>query len=242
MKLSALPIPASQFVEWRFTNPFGPPSHYGFDFGIDEGTPVMAAQSGEVLFIDADNEYNAGFGNYITLWHDAARTSTGVWKATQFTLYAHLARVVVKNGDKVQAGQVIGYSGNTGNSTGPHLHFQVQETKYPVAARPAENSGTCLDPKPLLMNLAPAPVVPPIVPPVTPPVELNVPGELKVVATPFLRLRGGPGTNFTDIWHVNTGANVTATGERVGGWLKVNVTVSGWMYQGTADDPYLANA
>lgn len=221
MKLSALPIPASLFTAWRFTNAFGPPGHYGFDFGIDEGTPVMAARSGEVLLVDADGEYNNGYGNYITLWHDAARTPSGVWKATQFTLYAHLSRVTVKNGDPVTAGQVIGFSGNTGNSTGPHLHFQVQEVKYPVATRPAETSGTCIDPYPLLCNLEAETVTPPPTPGPTP-TGLTLPGKIITTATDGLNLRPGPGTNFKPYRLLPVGTQLDGI-EVVVDWVKVTV-------------------
>ncbi len=222
MKLSALPIPAALFVPWRFTNAFGPPGHYGFDFGINEGTEVYAAQSGEVLVVDADGEANMGFGNYITLAHDLTRTASGLYKATQWTLYAHLSRAVVKPGDKVTAGQIIGYSGNTGNSTGPHLHFQVQESKAPSATRPAETSGTCIDPYPLLTNLAvdPTPPPPPPDPTPVPTPGLTLPGNLEVTATAGLFLRSGPGTNYTAFKLLPYKTKLEGIAQQ-GDWIKV---------------------
>ncbi len=219
MKLSALPIPANLFTSWRFTNAFSPPSHYGFDFGIDENTPIYAAKAGEVLLVDSDGQYNSGFGNYITIAHDL-KPYGAQYRATQFTLYAHLNKALVQAGQKVEAGQIIGLSGNTGNSTGAHLHFQVQETKTPALSRPAETSGTCLDPYPLLVNLGADPVTPPPVTP--PPAGLTLPGKLTTTATDGLNLRPGPGTNFKPYKLLSVGTQLDGV-ELVGDWVKVTV-------------------
>ncbi len=65
--------------------------------------------------------WNGGYGNYIVVLHP---------NGTQ-TLYAHLQKSIVLQGGRVEKGQVIGYSGNTGKSTGPHLHFEVRGAKNP---------------------------------------------------------------------------------------------------------------
>jgi murein DD-endopeptidase MepM/ murein hydrolase activator NlpD len=78
---------------------------------VDLGTPVRAAMDGTV----SDTGYNSGLGNFVVLSHHAGWTS----------VYGHLQTVSVKSGQRIAAGQRIAYSGNTGYSTGPHLHFSV---------------------------------------------------------------------------------------------------------------------
>lgn len=85
--------------------------HNGIDIGVDMWTPVQAAMEGYV----ADTGYASGLGNYVLLSHHAGWAS----------LYGHLQSVSVKRGQRVSVGTRIGYSGNTGYSTGPHLHFSV---------------------------------------------------------------------------------------------------------------------
>lgn len=86
--------------------------HKGIDVStFRKGDPVIATADGKVVAVG----YDTGFGNYIILQH-----SHGF-----FTRYAHLDRSAIYKGQKVQQGQVIGYIGNTGLSTGPHLHYEV---------------------------------------------------------------------------------------------------------------------
>ena len=87
--------------------------HDGFDiagYGVN-GKPIVAAYSGTVIL----SQYYWGYGNCVQISH-----GSGV-----VTLYAHCSALAVNVGDVVQAGQVIGYVGSTGNSTGPHLHFSL---------------------------------------------------------------------------------------------------------------------
>jgi murein DD-endopeptidase MepM/ murein hydrolase activator NlpD len=86
--------------------------HEGIDFITDVGTPVVAAAGGVVQF--------AGFHPQYGLMVDIDHGNELV------TRYAHLSRVAVKEGDIVQRGRRIADSGNTGRSTGPHLHFEVR--------------------------------------------------------------------------------------------------------------------
>lgn len=86
--------------------------HAGVDIAVPTGTPVRAAADGVVKF--AGN--NGGYGLLVTIDHGE----------NVETRYAHNSRIVVKKGQRVKAGQVIAYSGNTGNSTGPHLHFEIR--------------------------------------------------------------------------------------------------------------------
>ncbi len=94
--------------------------HNGIDFGAPVGTPVLASASGKVI-IARSSGYNGGYGLYIVISHS---------NGTQ-TLYAHLSYLNVSVGDDVSKGQVIGKVGNTGRSTGPHLHFEVRGARNP---------------------------------------------------------------------------------------------------------------
>ncbi|MDQ7903269.1 M23 family metallopeptidase [Phytohabitans sp. ZYX-F-186] len=86
--------------------------HAGIDLAADEGTPIHAAAAGTVL---AAGWIYSGYGISVMIDHGG-----GVQ-----THYAHQSRTIVQPGQKVKAGQVIGYEGSTGDSTGPHLHFEV---------------------------------------------------------------------------------------------------------------------
>ena len=91
--------------------------HRGVDIPAPEGTPILATADGVVEETLPEGEGNA-YGNRITLSHGD----------TYQTRYAHLSSIVVKKGQKVKKGEVIGYCGNTGRSTGPHLHYEVIES------------------------------------------------------------------------------------------------------------------
>ena len=117
--LSGNPPITSQFQEVRHLNINGQQvttqPHRGVDFGVPTGTPVHAAKDGQVI----DSNYNpSGFGNYLTVQHNDGYQ----------TIYGHLSDRIAAKGSTVSAGDVIGLSGNTGFSTGPHLHFQVQDS------------------------------------------------------------------------------------------------------------------
>ncbi len=93
----------------------------GIDIGAPIGTSVFAADAGVVTLIRGGNGWNGGYGNYIVVKH-----KNGVQ-----TLYAHLDKILVDKGQSVDRGQLIGKSGNTGRSTGPHLHFEVRGARNP---------------------------------------------------------------------------------------------------------------
>lgn len=109
--------------------------HNGLDFACPNRTPVLSAHDGFVLqvFDETNTSVTKGYGVYIS-------TEEG-W----FTVYWHMLSVAVKQGETVKAGQPLGYSDNTGQSTGPHLHFGL----YPF---PRENNGYggAIDPLPYL--------------------------------------------------------------------------------------------
>ncbi len=87
--------------------------HYGLDVGIPMMTPIIATDEGQV----ASAEYRWDWGNNVLIYHNS----------TYSTRYAHLETMIVSAGQYVSQGQIIGYSGSTGRSTGPHLHFEIYQ-------------------------------------------------------------------------------------------------------------------
>ena len=91
--------------------------HNGIDFGVKSGTPLLAAAAGTVLGTGNTDTACSGvsYGKWVLIKHGNGLT----------TLYAHLSVIQVSQGQTVASGEKIGLSGNTGYSTGPHLHFTV---------------------------------------------------------------------------------------------------------------------
>jgi murein DD-endopeptidase MepM/ murein hydrolase activator NlpD len=121
--LRAIPTfwPVRGFITSRFTAARGERDslfHGGIDIAVDRGTPVRAAASGYVT----EAGWNDSYGYYVLIDH-----GYGIK-----TLYAHADMLVVMKGERVAQGQTIAYSGNTGRSTAPHLHFQVTQNNTPV--------------------------------------------------------------------------------------------------------------
>lgn len=106
-----LPGHTSMTTQFGEADAFGNPGHRGIDIPAPEGTPILAAHSGTVLICG----WNDSFGNQVLI-DDGAGLSTR---------YAHMTATAVSPGAVVTAGQVIGYVGSTGDSTGNHLHFEV---------------------------------------------------------------------------------------------------------------------
>ncbi|MBM7167272.1 M23 family metallopeptidase [Streptomyces sp. G44] len=90
--------------------------HTGQDFAVDIGTPVRSVGAGRVVSVSC----GGAFGIEVLVRHPGG----------YFTQYAHLAAAAVEQGDKVRTGQWIGQAGTTGNSTGPHLHFETRLTRH----------------------------------------------------------------------------------------------------------------
>ena len=116
----------------RFSSPFGMRLHpvygdyrlhNGVDLSAPEGTPIYASRAGQVIVAT----YGASGGNYVMIDH---------MDGTYTTMYLHMTRYVVSVGQNVNAGELIGYCGSTGVSTGPHLHFSI--FKNGVAVNPAD--------------------------------------------------------------------------------------------------------
>lgn len=105
---------------------FGYPHfHTGVDLAVAEGTPIRAAESGQVVQAAGQTDslgFLVGYGNLVRV---AASTGRAEY-------YGHLSAFAVSRGDIVQQGQVIGYVGTTGYSTGPHVHFEVRINNVPV--------------------------------------------------------------------------------------------------------------
>jgi murein DD-endopeptidase MepM/ murein hydrolase activator NlpD len=119
-------------VEWRIDQGFGgsfshsePQSRYAIDLAVDEGTPVLAARDGVVMQVEDDFE---GAGQDLEKFGGRANHVRLLHADGTMTIYAHLSpeSVMVSAGQRVRLGQRLGSSGNTGFSTGPHLHFAVQ--------------------------------------------------------------------------------------------------------------------
>lgn len=110
-------------VSTNITSHFGTraDNHGGMDVGVVRGTPIIATRSGTVLLVytgcvEGDTSCGETYGNMVKIDHGDGIEA----------IYAHLNSVEVQEGDIIKQGELIGYSGNTGNSSGPHLHFEIR--------------------------------------------------------------------------------------------------------------------
>ena len=173
----AIPAQITSVFGWRIHPISGDMRfHAGTDIGAPMGTPVLAAYAGKVAIAD----FLGGYGLSVILRHNSD---------AQETRYAHLSEIFVKPGEWVEQGTVIGRVGSTGNSTGPHLHFEVREQSPQgwVAMDPGaqlENSLAQLV-RTLKTAQAPAPEQPSTVIPNTPNTRL----QTQIPTTPNTRLQ-----------------------------------------------------
>ena len=113
-------------VQAKITSVFGlrdskggtiPKNHTGIDFGVYEGTEIISATDGQVELVSDEG----GYGTHVKI--KIGEVSV---------IYAHCKEILVNKDDMVQQGQKIAISGNTGNSTGPHLHFEIRYKNEPI--------------------------------------------------------------------------------------------------------------
>lgn len=109
---------------YRYVSRWMSADHKGADIVAPAGTPIIAADSGKIEYAGWHN-HPYGYGNYVIIDHGNG------WK----TLYGHMSAFAVSTGDAVEAGQVIGYVGNTGYSFGNHCHFEMYYNNSLVSAR-----------------------------------------------------------------------------------------------------------
>jgi murein DD-endopeptidase MepM/ murein hydrolase activator NlpD len=130
----------------RITQPWGRPNarykagrHTGIDYGCAIGTDILAVNKGKVVKVFVDKSY----GNVVVVRSKHEGKFYQVW-------YCHLQKSLVKQGDTVEEGQHIAESGNTGNSTGPHLHLETRVSPFRYGndvACPFINDPKVVDPK-----------------------------------------------------------------------------------------------
>lgn len=118
---------------------FGYTFHNGLDIAAKIGTPIYAADAGKVTKVSSSGPY----GNHVQIEHNVDGQK---WT----TVYAHMHKVEVKAGQTVSQGEPIGQIGNTGNSSGPHLHFEIHKGAYHFSA---SSAGNAVDPMKLAERL-----------------------------------------------------------------------------------------
>ena len=195
-----------QTQENRITRGFGN-GHTGVDLGwqTTQTDGILAHSDGKVVFCQTGygnnpgSSGNASYGNCVKIDHGNG----------YFTLYAHLSDVTVKLGQQVSKGQVIGHMGNTGNSYGTHLHFEVRK-----------GASTCIDPTPYIAADLPG------LPTYT---ETPVDYQVEVTADD-LNVRSGPGTGYASQGVCKPGKHqivAEAYGTGASKWGKLST--SGWI-------------
>lgn len=122
-----LPVSLKEKTTHQVSSSFGyrmhpiyktPKFHAGMDFTGAIGTPIYATGNGVVT----ESQFDKGYGRHVIIDHGFSYK----------TMYAHMEKILVKKGQKVKRGDVIGYLGNTGLSTGPHLHYEVRKNDKPI--------------------------------------------------------------------------------------------------------------
>ncbi|MEK3887238.1 peptidoglycan DD-metalloendopeptidase family protein [Bacillus sp. FSL K6-3431] len=151
------------FTGYRVTSPFGwrkspfggaQEFHTGIDVVKTHKAPINAFTEGSVLYAGFGNAGTGlgGYGNVVVVKDKNGRAQ----------VYAHLDSVAVKSGARISKGQVVGYQGTTGQSTGSHLHFEVRKTCAPSYGWEANRAGNCLDPTVYLKAYSPPSVSKPV--------------------------------------------------------------------------------
>jgi murein DD-endopeptidase MepM/ murein hydrolase activator NlpD len=200
--------------------PFGLPGHEGLDLYAPSGANIYAAADGEVYQVARPKGHP--YGLQIRIKHEFDGK-------VYHTIYAHLAETVVKNGDRVKAGELIGRADNTGNSFGSHLHLTLKVEGEKTKGYP----DGIVDPWPYLKDADVRPSPPPMAEPPTEP--LPDPSGITVYTTAQLNLRAQPTTDATVRAALPAGESLSVLGEadlvrgkigKEGEWLQVQ-TASG---------------
>lgn len=137
----------------------GRKGHDGVDFLAEEGQPVFAAAAGRVVELSDERDRGLGIGIlslHRTRFDDSPQGKAGAYRAK--VRYWHLSRYALALGDRVQAGDLIGWAGSTGLSSGPHLHFEVKPQHRTVLgsfvnAFPGNGYQGAVDPASYFINL-----------------------------------------------------------------------------------------
>lgn len=142
------------FADYRLTSPYGwrihpitgkKTFHTGVDLVKHHRAPINAFVGGEVIHAK-DGAAGSGLGGYgITVCVKCPDSG-------HLHVYAHLDSVAVKVGEHVKQGQVLGYQGNTGQSTGSHLHYEIRKTSSPSYGWIADRENNCFEPTEYLIN------------------------------------------------------------------------------------------
>lgn len=190
---------------------FGLPGHEGIDIKAPFGSNVYACAPGIVYEVRDASDGNA-YGNHVRIDHENGYK----------TIYAHFSRSLVKLGDRVEAGQIIGLADSTGNSSGSHLHLSLKRAEA-TAKKWTNYPNDIIDPTPYLEL----------------PGSVVVPIYLKSIATLGLRVRKGPATLYDILYTLTPGEQVEALDEpqivdclvgKTEHWLKVKTRtgITGW--------------
>lgn len=185
----------------KITQPWGRPNtrykagrHTGIDFGMKVGTQLFAICDGTVV----DTSFDKSYGNKVVIEYTCNGVKYQDW-------FCHLDKAEVTKGQAVKAGQPIAKSGNTGNSTGPHLHLETRIAPFRYGNDVAH---PCLELAGIVDPAAPAPKKPSVVQKVAAVVTPNVTKATKVVN--FAELQAG---QADDISLVQTALNVKVSGK-----------------------------
>ena len=208
--------------------PFGFPGHEGIDYAAPLGTPFFAVADG-VVVEDDDDLFEGGrksnYGQHVVISHDDGR-----W----YSLYAHAAYdTPVDAGDVVKAGQVVAHSGNTGRSTGPHLHFSLLVPGAPDNGYPVTRYGRYIDPTPHMKGLPVPEYKPPLPDGVLTDGWLWIKNlaifEDRAVLLARTNFRSGPGVNYAKIVAdpLPVSTVVLVRGNATGQYLPVAAAVGG---------------
>lgn len=205
----ANPRYTQQFGEREST--YGGRGHMGVDYGCPTGTPIFAVADGVV---EMSENQGSGYGEYVLLWHEAM---------LMYSLYGHFSQRKVRTGDVVKQGQVIGLSGNTGNSTGPHLHYEIRvataRDRYEAVVGFSKGQ---VDPVAFTYGVLRNPLAPPAPPPPNGSITVKVQNS---------NVRAAPGTNNPVVGVLAAGSEGKAIARNAEStWVQVEVgSVSGWM-------------